>query len=172
MDLTHRQRRFAAEYIAAGCTNATAAYIRAGYSKAGASVGAAKTLRLAKVQALIAESQREITTRLGVQAEHVVRVYADIALGDPRALMSWGKDGVVLVDSALLTEGQARQVVEIIETPTEHGKSVKIKLADRMRALEVLARYTGVIGREDDSPVPAGGVVVPIQIVVSGHDNV
>jgi len=61
----------------------------------------------------------------------VLSEIAKIAFGDPRDVMAWGPDGVVLKDSASLTDDQAMQVAEVSETTSATGGTLKLKKHDK-----------------------------------------
>ena len=70
MALTHKQHRFIDEYVAS--LNATQAAIRAGYSKATASVQGSRLLRNVKVEAEIASHRAKLSEKMAVTQEFVI----------------------------------------------------------------------------------------------------
>jgi phage terminase small subunit len=138
--MTPKQRRFVEEYLID--LNATQAAARAGYSEKTAYAAGQRLLK--NVEAEINAALAERSARTGVSADRVVRELARVAFADPRAVFSWGPGGVVLRDSGGLTEDEAAIVSEVSETRTETGGSIKAKLCDKVKALELLGRHLGM----------------------------
>ena len=93
MALSPKRRAFCQEYVVD--RNATQAYIRAGYSKNGASQGAERLLRNVEVRALIAELEEALAKRTELTAADVlagIRGTAEVPVGEVPAatrLRSW-----------------------------------------------------------------------------------
>lgn len=140
--LSPKQQRFVEEYLID--LNATQAYRRAGYSvksEAAAAVEGHKLLRNPKIAKAIQEGMDARSERTQVTADRVLQELARIGFADPRMVMSWGPNGVVLRDSSELTEDEAAIVSEVSETRTESGGSLKVKLNDKLSALEKLGKH-------------------------------
>lgn len=154
--MTPRQQRFVDEYLVD--LNATQAAKRAGYSAHYASDRGCKLLQTPEVAEAIKKAQNARAVRTGVTADRVVKELAKVAFGDPRRLITWGPGGVVIQDSAKLTEAEAALVSEVWETGTGEGKTRRIKLYCKLTALTTLGRHlglfnprlAGVEGSEDD----------------------
>lgn len=58
--------------------------------------------------------------------------------------MSWGPDGVKLIDSSRLDDDAAAMVCEVSETVTKDGGSIRVKLNDKGGALEKLGKHLGM----------------------------
>ena len=71
--MNEKQARFCEEFVVD--LNATQAYIRAGYSKHGASQGASKLLRIAHVAAKIKELQSEIIENNHISLEGMIKQF-------------------------------------------------------------------------------------------------
>ena len=136
--LTKKQATFVAEYLVD--LNATQAAIRAGYSEKNAAKIAYQLLDKTRVREAIQKAQNERAKRTQITADRVVDELAKIAFSDPRDLMEWGPNGVVLKDSSSLTEEQAASVAEI-----SMGKdgTIRLKKHDKVKALELLGKHTG-----------------------------
>lgn len=144
--MTPKQARFVEEYLID--LNASAAARRAGYRPNRADVIGYENLLKPEIQSAIEAAQRERSARTGITADRVITEIAKVAFADPRKVMTWGPGGVVLRDSAELTDDEAATVSEVVETRTESGCSVKIKLHSKLDALEKLARHVGVYSQE------------------------
>jgi phage terminase small subunit len=134
--------RFVQEFIID--LNATQACIRAGYSPKSAHVTGSRLLSDAKVQAAIAEAMKGRAVRTQVTQDQVVRELAKIAFANMNTYATWGPDGVTLECSEDLTPEQAAVVGEVSETKTKDGGSIRFKLHDKEKALELLGRHLGM----------------------------
>jgi phage terminase small subunit len=142
-ELTPKQARFVEEYLVD--LNGAAAVRRAGYKQKNADVIAFQLLGKTLVQEALNAAQRERSARTGITADRVIREIARVAFADPRAVMEWGPNGVALRDSKALSDDEAAAVAEVSETWTDSGGgSRKVKLHDKVAALEKLARHVGL----------------------------
>jgi phage terminase small subunit len=142
--MTPRQRRFVEEYLVD--LNATQAAKRAGYTARSAKDHGYRLLKNSAVAAAVAKAQGRRAARTRVSADRVVTELAKVAFGDPRRLLSWGPDGVVLRDSSELTEAEAALVSEVSETRTAAGGTRKVKLHCKLSALNALGKHLGLFG--------------------------
>ena len=142
MKLTDKQKMFVAEYLID--LNATQAAIRAGYSAKTAYRIGAELLQKTSVQEAIQKRQKDREARTGVTADRVLTELARVAFGDPRKVMSWGPDGVTLTSSRDLSDDEAALVAEASETTSANGGSIKMKMNDKMKALELLGKHLGM----------------------------
>jgi phage terminase small subunit len=142
--MTPKQRRFVEEYLVD--LNATYAAKRAGYAPRSASTTGYRLLQRPVVAAAVAKAQRKRAARTRVSADRVVTELAKVAFGDPRRLLSWGPEGVVLRDSSELTEAEAALVSEVSETRTAAGGTRKVKLHCKLAALNALGKHLGLFG--------------------------
>jgi len=137
-----REERFIKEYLID--LNGTQAAIRAGYRATSARTLAAKLLAKGNVRSKIDCLIAERSKRTGVTADRVIREMARIAFCDSRKLMEWGPGGVTLRESSELSEDDAACVAEACQTITKEGGSIRIKLHDKQRAIEQLAKHLGL----------------------------
>lgn len=157
--LTPKQRKFVGEYLVD--LNATRAAIRAGYSEKTANRIGSELLVKTCIREAIAAAQARREQRTEITADRVVAELAKIAFADPRDVMEWGPNGVILKDSADLTEGQAASVAEVSETTTKDGGSLRLKKHDKVKALELLGRHLGMFTDKVKNEIsgPDGGPV-------------
>lgn len=165
--LTPRQARFVDEYLVD--LNASQAARRAGYSSRTADQQGFRLLRNDQVRRGIAARRQQLAEKLHVKQERVLRELARIAFSDLADVARWGPDGMVLLDSARLSADVRAAVESVRQTETGHGGSVAVKLHDKVRALDLLARHLGMYPEPPPAQIQA---LVPVQIIVSGHDNV
>lgn len=135
-ELTGKQILFVAEYLID--LNATRAAIRAGYSERSADKIGSELLGKTRVwQAIeIGMSQRE--HRLSITADRVLEQIAKIGFADMKNVVSWVGNRIRIKPS---DEVDGTILAEITETETESGGTLKIKLNDRMKALEMMGRH-------------------------------
>lgn len=146
--LSEKQRRFVQEYLVD--LNATAAAKRAGYSEKSAARIAVELLNKTQVSEAIKKAIDKRQSRTEITQDRVLQELASIGFAkgtDYASIVS----GVVLVhDSDQLTEQQKAAIVSIKQTK----EGVEIKLADKYKALELLAKHLGLltekVGYEDE----------------------
>ena len=138
-----KHERFCLEYVRD--LNATQAAIRAGYAARNANVTGPRLRASIKVAARIAELQAQITSRLEISAELVLREAARLAFSDPRKFFN--VDGSLkpitqLDDDAAAALASFESVEKLV--PDEDGKTEeirKLKLWDKPSALVMLGRH-------------------------------
>ena len=74
----------------------------------------------------------------------MVKELARVAFSDPRKIFQWGPYGVTLLQSSDLTDDEAAAVGEVSQTTSENGGSIKAKLHDKLKALELLGKHLGM----------------------------
>lgn len=137
--MTQKQKRFIEEYLID--LNATQAAIRAGYSPDTAKSIGSENLTKPDIQARIAKAMAERSKRTGVNADRVVIELAKIAFVnaveviDPKTATV--KEGASSDDTAAI------QSVKV-KTFGEDGLEREIKMADKIKALELLGRHLGM----------------------------
>ena len=167
--LTNKQDAFAQHYALHG--SPIEAYRAAGYSKAmsanSAAVEAQKLLKNGKVASRIADLSARIRKwaedAFDISAERLLRQYAAIALADMGQFADW-KDGTVTVKDSNDLTVQQRQLITKVKQTRGNGGAIEIELADRMKALDALARHVGLFELDN-----AQGAQ-PIQIILSPDD--
>lgn len=151
-DLTPGQARFAAEYLVD--LNGAAAYRRA-FPRVTAGTAASEAHRLLrnpKVAAVVRAEQRERARRLRVSADRVVRELARVAFADVGELFAPATDGPPRLRPLRDVPPDVRRAVAGVSVRREPGGAevVAVRLADKLRALELLARFLGLTA----APVP------------------
>jgi phage terminase small subunit len=127
--------------------NGTKAAERAGYSSKSAPVQAHRLLRNDKVQAEIQNLMDERGTRLEITADIVLQELAKLALYDPRKLFN--SDGspkhITELDKNTAVAISGFDVHELFDGDGEqkhaYGLMKKIRLADKIRALEQIGKH-------------------------------
>ena len=140
--MTPKQAMFVQEYLID--LNAARAAIAAGYSKKTAKQIGQENLTKPDVKKAIDEALAERGKRTEITQDRVLKELARIAFTDPRSVFEWGPGGVTLKDSASLSDDDAAAVAEVSQTITESGGSIKAKMYDKQRALELLGKHLGM----------------------------
>lgn len=154
--LTRRQVIFCREFIKD--FNGTRSAIEAGYSKKSARQIAYENLTKPYIQAEIQKQMKKLIHSLEISATRIVMEYAKIAFSDITLFMevgrkkkTWvdkkGKKQSAVVDYAHLKKGTILDgsLIQEIKS-TDYGLS--IKLYDKMKALEALAKIAGLFNDE------------------------
>ena len=139
--LTAKQQRFVEEYI--HDLNASQAARRAGYAPANVDVQGCRLLGNANVRDAVDVEIAARSVRTQVTQDAIVTALAGIAFSDMRMFAEWGPAGVLLKSSAYLG-ADACCVAEVSQTNSTGGGSLKIRLHDKVRALELLGRHVGL----------------------------
>ena len=166
MALTPKQRKFVAEYRID--FNARQAAIRAGYTLKSATQTGRELLALPHIQQALTSAMTVLDDAAvsweDVAAQKSRESFDELcacAFSDMREVAEWTKDGVLLIDSRLLTDKAAKAIQEVRSntktrtTYTGDGEPIvttevqtSIKLYNKLQALEELARRCGVFDAE------------------------
>mgnify|MGYP001282556983 FL=1 len=140
--MTQKQKRFCEEYLVD--LNATQAAIRAGYSPDTAYSIGAENLKKPEIRARIDKAMAERSKRTGVNAERVLRELAKIAFVNAPDVIDLDK--AVVLDSATPDDTAAISGVKVKRSITDSGETIEreIKLADKIKALELLGKHLGM----------------------------
>lgn len=137
--MTKKQKQFIEEYLID--LNATQAAIRAGYSPDTAKAIGSENLTKPDIRACIDRAMAERSKRTGVNADRVVMELAKIAFINATDVID-PKTATVKSD-ALPEDTAAIQSVKV-KTFGEDGLEREIKMADKLKALELLGKHLGM----------------------------
>jgi phage terminase small subunit len=153
--MTTKQKRFCEEYLID--LNATQAAIRAGYSPKSAHSIATENLQKPAVRAHIDQALAEQSRRTGVTADRVVRELARVAFANSQDVIDF--DSATIKPDATRDDTAAISSVKVKTIPMPDGDGVEreIKMADKLKALELLGRRLGLF--TDNVNVSGEGVV-------------
>ena len=140
--MTPKQERFVQEYLVD--LNATRAAIAAGYSKKTAYSIGQENLNKHEIKNAINEAMKKREQRTEITQDRILRELARIAFADPRSIAEWGNGTMTLKDSSSLSDDDAVAVSEVSQTITDGKASIKAKMYDKQRALELLGRHLGM----------------------------
>lgn len=144
-NLTDKQQRFVEEYLTD--LNATQAAIRAGYkatSKNSFEVIGYQLLQKSSVSERIQLAMAERSRRTGINQDRVIRELARIAFVNPQNVIN-SEDASVRADASE-DDLACIQSVKVKTMDGDKGSSVEreVRLADKMRALELLGKHLGM----------------------------
>lgn len=162
--LTAKQQRFVDEYLID--LNATQAYLRAGYqvSENVAAVNALRLLKNAKIQEVLSQAMQERAKRTEITADRVLKELAKIGFADLKEVVDWTEEGKVILRASNEVDGSI--LSEVSETEIDFGdyikRTKKVKLHDKMRALEMIGKHLGMF---TDKIEHAGEVSINVTLV-------
>jgi phage terminase small subunit len=161
--LTVRQQQFVREYLIDG--NATRAATAAGYSPNSASGMGSQLLKLPHVRTALDLHRARLLRERDITADRVLEEYRRIAFADARDLHrpdgsmraphEWSDE--VASQLAGIEVSQVRTVIDGAAVTEE--RTLKVKRWDKMKALDVLAKHTGVVA--DGSTAPGARTDTP-----------
>ncbi|MFR5839921.1 MAG: terminase small subunit [Anaerobutyricum hallii] len=137
--MTEKQKKFVEEYLID--LNATQAAIRAGYSVKNAGKIGHELLEKTRISNEVTRKIAERSRRTGINADRVLIELAKIAFVNA--------DDVIESKDATLKENASRDdlaAIQSIKVKTfgEDGVEREIKLADKLKALDMLGRHLGM----------------------------
>lgn len=140
---TEQQLAFIREYLVD--LNATEAARRAGYSEVSAArIAYALVHAHPAVGAAIEAAKARRAEKRRVTADRVIEELGRMAFSNIRDYVSWGPNGMKLRDGVSLEDDQTAAVADMV--PNRNGKLTRLKLYDKLAALNALARHLGMIG--------------------------
>lgn len=140
--MTKKQKRFIEEYLID--LNATQAAIRAGYSPDTAYSIGTENLKKPEIRAHIEKSMAERSRRTGINQDRVIRELAKIAFVNAADVIN--TEDATLKDNATEEDTAAILSVKVKVFPTKNGDGIEreIKMADKLKALELLGKHLGM----------------------------
>ena len=159
--LTKKQQLFVDEYLID--LNATQAAIRAGYSPQTANEQGSQNLAKLSIQNAIAVAMAERSKRIGINQDRVVQELARIAFVKITDVAK--EDGSIKLDAAE-DDLACVESIKVKRSDSETGSSEEreIKLAPKMKALELLGKHLGMWNDKLD-------INLNIPVVISGEDR-
>lgn len=159
--LTDKQQRFVDEYLID--LNATQAAIRAGYSVKTANEQGSQNLAKLSIQQAIAERMADRSRRTGVNQDRVVLELAKIAFVKMTDIVD--SEGNIKGDAA---EDDLACIESVkykhSDTDTGYSEEREVKIASKLKALELLGKHLGMWNDKVD-------LNVALPIVISGSDE-
>nr|BDD47322.1 PBSX phage terminase small subunit [bacterium] len=156
-ELTDKQRLFCVYYIKS--FNQTMAAIKAGYSPDRAHVTGSELVRNSKVAAEIRRLKGEMQQGVFIDAMDVLNKYIKIAFADITDFATFGKREIEVMNDLGEVEQKEVNYVDFNEstmidgtiiTEVKQGKDgISVKLADKMKALDMLSKYFDLLSDND-----------------------
>lgn len=142
MKLTKKQERFVEEYLVD--LNATQAAIRAGYSPDSAGTIAGENMKKPQIRARVDAAMAELSRRTGVNQERVIRELARVAFLNPTDVIDF--NSAKLLDTVTDDDTAAIASIKVKTIPGAEGTGVEreIRVADKLKALELLGKHFGM----------------------------
>ena len=170
MALTPKQERFIEEYLID--MNATQAAIRARYSVANADKIGPELLGKTRIREAIDKAMAKRSRRTGISQDRVINEIAKVAFANMKDFAKWDDRGVEFKASESLSDADSSCIAEVSETEieTDYGvkRTKKIKLHDKLAALEKLGKHLGMF--KDNINLNAN-IVQIVDDVGSGQDD-
>jgi len=94
-----------------------------------------------KIQSRLADLTNEFKERNMVTVERIVAQLAKIGFADIKDVVTWQSNKIEIRDSY---EVDGTILSEVSESLTDAGRTLKVKLNDRMRALEMMGKHLGM----------------------------
>ena len=140
--MTDKQRRFVEEYLID--LNATQAAIRAGYSPDTAKEIGCENLTKPNISKAIAKAMAERSRRTGISQDRVIEELAKIAFMNAADVIN--TDDASILEDASREDLSCIQSVKVKQSDGKKGSMIEreIKLADKLRALELLGKHLGM----------------------------
>lgn len=137
--MTKKQKLFVEEYLID--LNATQAAIRAGYSPETAYSIGQENLKKPEIRAHVEKAMAERSRRTGVNADRVLQELARIAFVNATDVID-PKTATVRNDA---TEDDTAAIQSVkVKTFGEDGLEREIKMADKLKALELIGKHLGM----------------------------
>jgi phage terminase small subunit len=142
--LNGRQKRFVEEYLVD--LNGKQAAIRAGFTNHRADACGSRLLHEPLVRTAIKKAMENRARRTRITADRVLREYARIAFADIRRVTNWDEQkGLVAKSLNEMSDDDAAAIAEV--RADANSKTMRVRLHDKKRALDAIARHLGLFGR-------------------------
>lgn len=149
--LTPKQQAFVREYQKD--FNATEAAKRAGYSEKSAGIQGYQQLQNPLVKEQLDKKLEVVSQKVDLGVQRILEELMKIAFFDIRDVMSWTDGGVAFIDSNKINDNTAAAISEVVETVTAQGGQRRVKMHDKLKALELLGKYAGMFKETVDISV-------------------
>lgn len=140
--INEKQKRFVHEYLID--LNASAAALRAGYSKSKVQSRASQLLAMPGVKAYYLEKAKEIEAASAISAVQVIDEIAKIAFADIRKVIKWEDGKMIITDSEAVDEATGASIAEYSITHNKFGTIQRVKMHSKIQALDMLCRKFGI----------------------------
>lgn len=162
-ELTDKQKRFCEEYTID--FNGNQAAIRSGYSPKTAMEQASRLLTNVKVQEFIQKLQQKTSEKLNITKERVLNEYRKIAFSDVRNVLT---DNGSLKSVSEIDDDTAGALAgiesfdEYSKDGTFLGTNRKIRLHNKLQALQDLGKHLGLFEKDNDQSKPVVNNIISL----------
>jgi len=158
-----QQQRFVNGYLRFGhfFGGGKKAAIWAGYSEKGAAQVASDLLTKPHIQEAIQAGRDRAADRSEATPEKIIAGLSRIAFADIGDVVTWEDNRVTIRNLCDMEPHETEAIHSVEETRTPRGGStLSVKMHDKLKALDALARILGIRGDKDDAAnVQLGGVL-------------
>lgn len=148
-NLNQKQTVFVTEYIKD--FNGTQAAIRAGYAKKTAGAIASENLTKPEIKSAINKLLTEIINDNKDIAVKTIRECQKIAFSRISDYMEYDDNGMVLKPSSEIDDSAIESITfDITSNDSGYNSKKRVKLHDKLKALEILAKYTSLYKESPD----------------------
>lgn len=167
MKLTKRQEAFIYEYLTNGF-NATQAYLKVFKTKNPdqARYKASRLLQKDHIQKKIQEELKKRQAKYEATTENIVKELSNIAFSDIFELIDIQDDRTIILKSKDQLKEIDKKAVQSITYDAKTG-SIKIKMHDKLKALELLGKHLGMF----DGEKPDTTQLSKLQEIIEGLKN-
>lgn len=157
--LTLKEQLFVKHYVKT--RNATESAKLAGYSEDTAGVIGSENLKKPYIQDAVNKQIRMIEEKVDISTEMIISELKKVAMANITEIASWKDGSVSFTPSEDLDEDATASIQEVSSQATEFGQNMKVKLYDKIRALELLGKHLKMFSEKVEVSGPDGK---PIEI--------
>jgi len=122
-------------------------------------------MKMPNIRKAVAEAMAARQQRVQIDQDRVLKEIANVAFADTTQVVNVRNGRVNIVETDLLPEDARRAIAEIHETVSGSGTSLRVKLHDKIKALELLGRHLGMFVDRKEISGPGGKVLTFAQLV-------
>jgi phage terminase small subunit len=144
--LSEKRQRFCREYVSNGF-NGKLAYKTAGYSAKTdnvAAVEASKLLREPRVIKYIESLKTPVIEKTQIKAEEIINECKIVGFSDIREAVNIIDGEIFIKNLEELPSSVSKCIAELTSTIGKGGTTFKIRLHDKLKALEMLSKFSGL----------------------------
>jgi phage terminase small subunit len=97
-----------------------------------------------KIKEALGVAQGDLSRRTEVTQERVIAELATIAFSNIGDIASWGPEGVSVKSANELSPEILASVADVSKSSGKEGGMVRVKLYDKLKALELLGKHLGL----------------------------
>lgn len=161
--MTDKEKLFVKYY--AKHRNATKAAILAGYSKDSAYSTGWDILKKPEIKAAIDKELAERMAQIQIDTTMVLEELKKVGFANIKDLARWGNGTVDFKPSEEVDEDLSAAVAEVSENTTEFGHNLKLRMHDKLKALELLGKYLKMWTEKHEHTGKDGQPLIPKSLV-------